>query len=1105
MFLKLPLTYALLASAAIVHAQDAPPTPADQLGQAATEHTPPPAPAQESRAETEAPKWNVEAPRGLALRKVPINTDEGTWMNVDVSPDGSRVAFDMLGDIYVMPITGGTPTRIAAGLAYDQQPRWSPDGSRIAFVSDRAGGDNIWTMAADGSDAKQLTKEDFRLLNQPSWSPDGRYIVAKKHFTTTRSLGTGEVWLYHVEGGTGVQLVKRADEKLQKELGEPTFAPDGKHIYFTRNITPGGVFQYAQDSNRSLFAIERYELETGETHRVTAGNGGAVRPNPSPDGKYLAFVRRERAKSKLYVRDLASGNERKLLDLPDQDMQETWAVTGVYPNMDWTADSREVVLWSGGRIRRVPVNGGAARDVAFRVADDRVVAASVHPQVAVAPDSFDTRMVRWARMSPNGSRIVFESLGKLWVRPTAGGAPRRLTRGNDGAFEGWPSWSRDGRSVAFVSWTDRELGRIMVVGAGGGNARTVTAEPGHYAAPRFSPDGRTIAFEAGSGGGLTADKWNRDAGSYLVATSGGKPRLVERGTSNPQFGASNDRLFMTVQADDKLQLVSTDLTGEARRTHASGDLASDFQVAPDGQAVAFRQNYEAFLMPLLPGAQDVTAATDKGALPAVRLSQGGGDFMHFSGNGRRVHWSIGPTLFSADTSSIFSGTYQFPTNGIRLSRTVAAAKPTGRVALVRGRIITMRGADGGIIEDGVILVRGDRIEAVGRRGELAVPAGVPTVDVSGKTIVPGFIDAHAHGPMGEGGFTPQQNWSAMANLALGTTTFHDPSNSAVEIFAAAEMQRAGLILAPRIFSTGEIIYGAKAAGAFADIGKFEDALAHVRRLKAQGAMSIKNYNQPRREQRQMVVAAAQVENMLVVPEGGSLFNMDMSLIQDGNATVEHNVPGSVFYGDVLQMWSQTKTNYTPTLVVSYGGPGADPYWRARTNLWEHPLLSAHVPPGTLAAASARREIAPEEDYADTWAAREARKLADRGIQVNIGAHGQQDGIGAHWEMWSFVKGGWTPLQALQAATVMPARTLGMERDLGTLEPGKLADLVVLDADPLTNIRNTDKVRSVMLGGRLYDAATLNEQVTGNRQRQPYWWEESQDPQAGRARGTAHAH
>jgi imidazolonepropionase-like amidohydrolase len=241
----------------------------------------------------------------------------------------------------------------------------------------------------------------------------------------------------------------------------------------------------------------------------------------------------------------------------------------------------------------------------------------------------------------------------------------------------------------------------------------------------------------------------------------------------------------------------------------------------------------------------------------------------------------------------------------------------------------MHGADGGVIEDGAILVEGDRILAIGTRSSVAIPAGTRVVDVTGKTIVPGFIDAHAHGPQGEDGFVPQQNWSTQANLALGTTTIHDPSNSAIEIFAAAEMQKAGLILAPRIFSTGEIIYGAKAAGRFADIGNFEDALAHVRRLKAQGAWSVKNYNQPRREQRQMVVAAGQAENMLVVPEGGSLFNQGMSLIQDGNATVEHNVPGSTFYSDVIQLWTQTKTNYTPTLVVSFGGPGGDPYWRVR--------------------------------------------------------------------------------------------------------------------------------------------------------------------------------
>jgi imidazolonepropionase-like amidohydrolase len=215
----------------------------------------------------------------------------------------------------------------------------------------------------------------------------------------------------------------------------------------------------------------------------------------------------------------------------------------------------------------------------------------------------------------------------------------------------------------------------------------------------------------------------------------------------------------------------------------------------------------------------------------------------------------------------------------------------------------------------------------------------------------------------------------------------------------------------------------------------------------------------------------------------------MSLIQDGNATIEHNVPGSTFYSDVLQMWSQTKTNYTPTLVVTYGGPGGDPYWRSHTNVWEQPLLKAHIPPGTLAAANARREIAPEEDYSDTWSAREARKLADRGLQVSIGAHGQQDGIGAHWEMWSFVKGGWTPLQALQAATINPARTLGLAKHLGSLENGKLADLVVLDADPLQDIHNTAQIRWVVKNGEVYNAETMSEEWPQQKPLPPFFWRE----------------
>ena len=1053
--------------------------------------------AQTPPTDDKAPKWDVAAPTGMTVRQVPIEVTQGSWMNVDASPDGRTIAFDLLGDIYVMPVAGGTPTRIADGLPYETQPRFSPDGRRIAFTSDRGGGDNIWIMNADGSDKRQMSKEDFRLLNQPSWSPDGRFIAAKKHFTTGRSLGTGEVWLYHVSGGAGVVLVKKPNEQHQKELGEPIFSPDGKYIYFTRNITPGAIFQYAQDSNGDIFNIERYEMDTGKTEAVVTGAGGAVRPTPSPDGKKIAFVRRERTKSKLYVKDFTTGEERKIYDALDQDVQETWAVTGVYPNMDWSPDSKNIYFWAGGKIRRVDWVSGAVIDVPFRISDTRGVIDPPRPAIDVAPHQFTTTMPRGVSVSPDNRNVLFESMGKLWTKPASGGAAKRLTSAAD-EMEGHPSWSRDGKSIVYVAWTDKGLGEIRTINASGGNARKVTQQAGHYARPRFSPDGKTIVFEKAQGGGLTSPLMSDAPGVYRISSVGGPAVRIATGVGNPHFGASNDRVFLTETVQGKRQLVSTDLNGENKRIHATGELATTYEVSPDGNYFAFRQNYEAFVMPLMPGAQEVSVSSNGGPLPVTKVSSGGADYIHWSGNGNALHWALGPTLYSVKTASLFPDAplakdtkpvkFEPPKTGVSLAMTMNSDRPAGIVAFTGARIVTMADKSGGIIDNGVVLVENDRIKAVGRAGELDIPAGAKSVDVTGKTIIPGLVDAHAHGPHGVDEMTPQQNWVNMLNLAMGVTTRHDPSSIAATVFPALEMQRAGLIVGPRTFSTGEIVYGAKSADVYAEINGLDDALAHVRRLKAQGAHSVKNYNQPRREQRQQVVAAALKENMRSVAEGGSLFGMDMALIADGNTTLEHNVPLSVFYDDVVQFFSKSKTGYTPTLVVTYGGPAGDPYWRSHTDVFRHPLMMKHYPPAELAANNARREIAPEEDYVDDDNAREAHKLALKGVPVSIGAHGQEAGIAAHWELWSFVRGGMTPVEALAAGTIESARSLGYDKDVGSIEAGKLADLVVLDADPSIDIRNSDQVSKVMIGGRLYDAATLNEEVTGTRKRLPYYWE-----------------
>ena len=1032
--------------------------------------------------EADDTSWDVNDPP-LERYTVDIDVDEGTWLNLDVSPDGQDVIFDLLGDLYRVPMEGGDAEAITSGLAWDMQPRYSPDGEWIAFTSDRAGGDNIWIMKRDGSEPTQITKESFRLLNSPAWSPDGQWIAARKHFTSRRSLGAGEIWLYHRSGGGGLQLNEKPNE--QKDLGEPIFSPDGRYIYFSRDTTPGSTFQYNKDSNGEIYTVRRLDRETGEIEPYITGPGGAVRPTPSPDGKYIAFVRRVRFQSALFLHDMVTGENRMLFDGLERDMQETWAIHGVYPSMAWTPDSQSVVFWAQGKLWRHALDGDAPVEIPFRVRQTHEMVEAVRHTVDVAPETVDVKMLRWVQVSPGGDQVVFQALGKLWLRSLPDGEPQRLTTQDDHS-ELYPAFSRDGQSIVYTTWDDRALGAVRIAAARpGSTGRVVTPEPGHYYEPALSPDGSTVVYRKGGGGFLTSPLYSKEPGLYALSLDDGSaPRRIQRSGFRPHFGASDDRVyFQTFLPKNRRALESLSLAGRTvgerqARTHYESDAATEMRVSPDGQWLAFTERFNAHITPFVAASKAIQLGPKTSSVPLAKVTRDAGEYLHWSDDSQTLYWALGPKLFErplTDAFAFLDGAPEElpepPSKGRAIGFSLDADIPSGTVALVGGRLITMRGDE--IIEHGTVVVEGNRIVAVGETSAVEVPEGAHVVDVKGKTLMPGLVDVHWHGAQGTQEIVPDENWFNLSSLAFGVTTIHDPSTDTSTFFAASEMARVGAITAPRLFSTGTILYGA--AGDFkAIIDSLEDAEFHLRRLKAVGAFSVKSYNQPRRDQRQQVIKAAKDLEMMVLPEGGSLYMHNMTMVVDGHTGIEHSLPVANIYDDVIQLWSESRTGYTPTMGVAYGGIGGERYWYHHTDVWANERLLTFTPRQFVDPVARRRTMAPEEEYNHIPVAVGAKQLLDAGVLVQVGAHGQREGLATHWEMWMFEQGGMTPHEALRVGTLYGAQYLGLDGDIGSLEVGKLADLIVLEKNPLENLRDSEAISHTMINGRLYDARTLHQ-------------------------------
>ncbi len=1038
----------------------------------------------------ENPKWDVSNPTGdWDFTEMILDTNEGTWMNVDVSPDGKEIVFDLVGDIYRMPISGGNAVLLREGLPYEVQPRFSPDGKKILFTSDAGGGDNIWIMNTDGSEAKQITKEPFRLLNSATWSADGNYIIARKHFTSTRSVGAGELWMYHITGGKGTQLTKRKND--QQDVNEPNVSSDGKYLYYSEDMYPGGNFQYNKDPNKQIYVIKRYEFETGKTMTITGGPGGAARPQVSPDGTKLAFVRRVRTKSVLFIHDLETNQEWPLFDKLNKDQQEAWAVFGVYPNFNWLPNNENLVFWAGGKIQKIDINTLEITNIPFRAKATIKIAKALHFETPAFTEQFTSKVIRNAVTSPNGKTLAFNALGYLYTKSLPNGTPKRLTSGTD--FEAEPSFSPDGNQILYVSWNDENLGAIYSISKKGKDVTKLTAEKGIYRTPSYSFDGTKIIYLKEKGNSDQGRSFTKNTGIYIMNTDGSNVHFVSKSGTNPMFDKTGTRIFYETGGLTK-ELKSIDLNGFDERTIVKSKYASQFTPSPDNKWITYINLHKAYVapMPIMGTTLNLDAKSD--VVPVSQISKDAGVGLHWSNDSKNVHWTLGEEYFTNEISQRFTFLKNSPdsipeitTEGIKVKLKVKFDKPTGRIAFTGARIITMEGDK--VIENGTIVIHENRIEYIGESGEIAIPSKTKIYDVKGKTIMPGIVDAHAHVGGFRTGLTTQKHWQLYANLAFGVTTSHDPSANSESIFTLSELIKKGTMVGPRLFSTGVILYGAE--GSFkAVVNNLEDARSAIRRTKAFGALSVKSYNQQRRDQRQQIIQAAREEGLFVVPEGGSNFNHNMTMIMDGHTGIEHNIPVAPVYQDILNLWGASKTGYTPTLIVNYGGLNGEFYWYQKSNVWENEKLLKYTPRGVIDARSRHRTMVPDEEYDNghILVSKTVKDLSDAGVKVNLGAHGQLQGLGAHWELWMLHQGGLSNLETLRVATQNGADYIGIGNDVGSLKVGKLADLIVLNKNPLEDIQNTNTVKYTMINGRLYDTDTMNEIGNHPKERTKFYWE-----------------